>query len=398
MLDALGAELGLDGVGRGRQRGLDVAAREGADLEEVAAVVDRRRALLQRPFRVGDRVERLDLDLDPFGGAPGVVPGVGHHHGEDIADIAGRLAGRDHDRPVVDDEPVAPDARDVVGGQDPLHPRPGFGGAGVDAEHPGARVLRQHQAAVEHSGNLHVGDKVLFAEDLIAAQVARAGAADAVLRRLGREGRSRSGKLDRVDDAVVAGAAAEVAGEGLLHAITVVGEAAIDEMGGPHGDARSAETALDRAGADKALGQELPLVLGKPLEGRDVAAGNLARVEETRQGRFVIEEDGAAAADALRRAAVLDRGDAEVLPQHIEEVLALLDLGADLAAVEGEDKLGHHTIPVGRRQAGCLPHNGVPESRQVVGPSWGRLPACHCGCVPGSTRRRLIRRPRFGWR
>ncbi len=85
-------------------------------------------------------------------------------------------------RPVVDDETVAADARDVVGGQDPFHPRCGLGGSGVDAEHPGARVIRQHQAAVQHPVDRHVGDKGLLAEDLVVAQVARAGAADAVLR------------------------------------------------------------------------------------------------------------------------------------------------------------------------------------------------------------------------
>ncbi len=42
VLDALGPELGLHRVGGGGQRGLDIAAREGADLEEIAAVVDRR--------------------------------------------------------------------------------------------------------------------------------------------------------------------------------------------------------------------------------------------------------------------------------------------------------------------------------------------------------------------
>ncbi len=85
-------------------------------------------------------------------------------------------------------------------------------------------------------------------------------------------------------------------------------------------------------------------MLGKSLEGRDLAARDLDRVEEAGQGRFVIEQNGAATADTLWRASVLDRGDAEVLAKDLEEVLALLVFGAHFMTVEHKRKCRHEPI------------------------------------------------------
>ncbi len=56
----------------------------------------------------------------------------------------------------------------------------------------------------------------------------------------------------------------------------------------------------------------------------------------TRDPGMTVDEHGAASALALRRAAVLDRGDADALAQYREQRLVVVDLDLDLVAVEGE--------------------------------------------------------------
>jgi hypothetical protein len=81
--------------------------------------------------------------------------------------------------------------------------------------------------------------------------------------------------------------------------LAIIGETAVDEVGGADGDTGGAEPALDRAGLHEALGEQLALVLGQALECRDLPARHSGGIQETRQDRFVIEQNGAAAAYAL---------------------------------------------------------------------------------------------------
>ena len=54
--------------------------------------------------RVGDRLEHLVLDLDQRGGRAGLAARAGGHGRQHVADVAGRLALGDEDRPVAGDE------------------------------------------------------------------------------------------------------------------------------------------------------------------------------------------------------------------------------------------------------------------------------------------------------
>jgi len=111
------------------------------------------------------------------------VLAVGHHHRQHVANAAGGLAGGDDQRPVADDEAVAAEAWNVGRGEDALDPGGLQSIGGIDAKDPCAWMIRQHECAVEHAVNPHVGNEVFGAEGLVAAAVAVGGGADTVARR-----------------------------------------------------------------------------------------------------------------------------------------------------------------------------------------------------------------------
>ncbi len=123
------------------------------------------------------------------------------------------------------------------------------------------------------------------------------------------------GVLDRVDDLLVAGAAAEVGSEGLfdLRAAWIGG--AVDQGIGLDDDAGDAEAALNAAFSDESAGKDLLPKLAQPFGGRHGAAGDLLHRRDAREHRLVIDVHSAAAARRLRRAAVLGGDDAFVLPE-----------------------------------------------------------------------------------
>ena len=110
-------------------------------------------------------------------------------------------------------------------------------------------MFAQDDSAMQHSGNTQVVDERLFAEGLVKAEIARNGLADAVLvRTVGLGGPAQSelfaevgmparfrtwkllavvphfaGGLNGVDDARVAGAAAQMAVERLGYCLAIAG-------------------------------------------------------------------------------------------------------------------------------------------------------------------------------
>jgi hypothetical protein len=115
-----------------------------------------------------------------------------------------------------------------------------------------------------------------------------------------------------------------VTGEGAGYALAITGEFAVEEVGGSHGDARGAKTALHRTLANEGVGEEPALSVRQSFEGHDLAAGDLGWIELARQRGFVVEQDRAAAAHALRRTAVLGGGDAARFTKHTQKVRTLL--------------------------------------------------------------------------
>jgi hypothetical protein len=147
--------------------------------------------------------------------------------------------------------------------------------------------------------------------------------------------------LNGVDDAVITGAPAEVAGEAALDSATVSRQIPVDEVGRPYGDAGGAETALYGALTHKSTGKQLTLALGKALEGHHLGAVGAGWIQLARQGGFAVEEDGATSAHTLGCATVLDRRDAAGLPEHLEEMHSFLIRNRGCLTVELEGNFRH---------------------------------------------------------
>ena len=128
------------------------------------------------------------------------------------------------------------------------------------------------------------------------------------------------GHLDGLDDLRVAGAAAEVAGDGLADRVLLAVAARIEVglCGDEH--ARRADAALRRRrsrGTPAGAGSVRPSV-GEALDRADVGALDLADRHEAAVDDRAVDEDRAGAALAFA-AALLRAGQAEVLAQHVEE-------------------------------------------------------------------------------
>ena len=103
--------------------------------------------------------------------------------------------------------------------------------------------------------------------------------------------------------------------------------------GHPHDDAGRAEAALRRAVGGEAVGPRLGV--GQPGERRDLAPGHAGDGRDAGDPRLTVDPDRAAAALALRAAAVLGGARAEAIAQGLEEG-GIVRLDLDVPAVEAE--------------------------------------------------------------
>ena len=217
MFDGLGAERLADDVGGRRERGVDVADLDLARRQQVAGLVDPGRVVLEGGHRVDDGRQHLVVDLDQRRGLAGRMTGLGGHHREHVADVAGGLAFGDQQRPILEDEALEALAGDVAPGGHPDHARDLLGRRGIDPFDDRARVGRQGDGAVEHARDDHVADEREIAQDERATVVAVGAGPDAELGGGRRGGRlatpDRSHRLERVEHLDVARAATQVPGE-----------------------------------------------------------------------------------------------------------------------------------------------------------------------------------------
>ena len=187
---------------------------------------------------------------------------------------------------------------------------------------------------VEDVVEADVGDVGLPAGDAVEAADARPGdAADArrVRSRLGRRrssavaGRRRSS--DRLDDLLVAGAAAEVAGEALLDLGPgrVRGRARAAPAPRSAGPGCRTRTGRRRCRGTPAWSGWSRSPVGQALDGRDRRAVGLDGEHQARVDAHVVDQDGARAALA-DEAALLRAGQPEVVAQHLEQGVVGRDL------------------------------------------------------------------------
>ena len=280
VLDAGGLEAVRDDVGGGGQGGLHVTSGVGRFGEHVAFGRDAWRAIGHGLEGVGQGLEHLVLDLDELGRGTGLGARLGRHRREHIAHVARGLAHRHQLPPVVLDEALVALAGHVGRGDDRDHARRRLGRGGVDGPDHRARVVAEAQRAVEHARHDVVGHVLLHAQHLLARAVLGCGVADrgARVRHRPRTAVACGRDLtDGVDDRQVAGAAAEVAREGLGDGVALGLGLLAQQRLGLHHDARGAVAALRGAGGAEGVGPQIARLLGQALERLDRPCPRSAR-------------------------------------------------------------------------------------------------------------------------
>src|SRR6266481_3060283 len=161
--------------------------------------------------------------------------------------------------------------------------------------------------------------------------------------RAGRRRRERlGGRLDGLDDGVVAGAAAEVPGQHLADLLARRRGLLAEERAGAHDDPGGAVAALKPVlGPEGLLHRMQAIGGGDTLDGGDAPAVGLGGQHEAGTDGLTVEQDGACPADPVLAAQVRD-GQIEVFSQEVGERLAHLHHALVLLAVDGHpDRPGH---------------------------------------------------------
>ena len=366
---ALGLQEGMLGKGRGkalrhgecalRQRLGGVAARHVTALTHIVLELHRvakgKEAVVQAwgvgspgLDNVAHGLQRLVIDLYELLGLLERRFVLGDHQHDGVTHAAGDIARRNHDVPVLDKVADLVD-RHVLGAQDAHHAGQGLGLGGVDGEHAGARVLGAHGAGIGQTRLIELVDVVgilALAEHLL-AHVDTEGAlahtvvvaALQVLVDLLFAAKHRSGQRDALDNLFVAGAAADVATDGvldlLLSGLGILG----DERCTRHDHAGDAKAALHGAHGAKGVHKGLAHVLGQALDGHDVATGGKSGGQHARLDGRTVHMDGAGTAGALG-AAVLGGMDMQVVAQVAQQRFVLSRRALD--AVNGKSEFLCH--------------------------------------------------------
>src|SRR5215831_1040847 len=144
----------------------------------------------------------------------------------------------------------------------------------------------------------------------------------------------RDDGLHRIDDGVVAGAAAHVARDEVADLRARHCPAAPHQFVGRQQHAGRAEAALRGVARDELALQLRDLAaIGQPLDGIHGLAGNLRRQREAAARDAAVDHHGACAADPVL-AAEMGSGQLQLLAQEVGEVLARLDPPLQRLAVQ----------------------------------------------------------------
>ena len=186
-------------------------------------VTDQRRLRVERMAYVDDRLEHVVLDVDQLERVPGGIPVLGDDEGDLLA-LEPDLVRGQHRLDVAREgrHPREAALGEHRAGDDGLDLRVRLGGGGVDADQPGVGHRRAEHGEVEHPRQLDVVAVAALAAHEPLVLLAEHPAVAPDLRSpwlgLGHDGSSvrvLGRPLDRLHDARVAGAAADLAGDGL---------------------------------------------------------------------------------------------------------------------------------------------------------------------------------------
>ena len=157
-----------------------------------------------------------------------------------------------------------------------------------------------------------------------------------------------AGQFDRVENLLVAGAAADVAAEALLDLLAVRERIGAQRRGGGHHHAGDAVAALAGARLVERLLQHGELArLAQAFDGLDRRALGLRDRDQAGFQQHAVDEHRAGAAFA-GAAAFLGAGVAEIVAQEVEQAQVRLGGARDLAAVDGrfDAEIRHRPPPV----------------------------------------------------
>src|SRR5262245_56407077 len=127
-------------------------------------------------------------------------------------------------------------------------------------------------------------------------------------------------RLNRVDDAPVTSAAADMSIQRLSDRLAVVALPLLDKMRGADNDARDAEATLNAAFENECFADDSPRSLRKAFHRPDVVSRHLLRLSQARERGLAINHHETAAARAFGRTPVLARGHAALFAQHLQQV------------------------------------------------------------------------------
>src|SRR5262249_32802089 len=141
------------------------------------------------------------------------------------------------------------------------------------------------------------------------------------------------------DDVLVAGAAAEVTGDGLANLWLGGIRAVLQELRQRHEETRRAEPALQAVVLPEGLLQRIePVAVGQRLHGPDLTTVHLCRKEQAGPDSGAIDDPRAGAAHAVLAAEVRAR-ELEIVTQEVGQRLANLDHPLVRAAVDDDADL-----------------------------------------------------------
>src|SRR5215813_9019460 len=150
-----------------------------------------------------------------------------------------------------------------------------------------------------------------------------------------------AGGLNRVDDAPISGAAADVSVQRLPDRLAVVALPLLDEMRGADDDAGDTEPALNAAFEHECFADDSPGSLRKGVHRPDVVPRHLLRLPQAGERGFTVNHHEAAAARAFWRTPVLARRDAARFAQHLQQMHSGFVVGFGFLVVQLEGYPGH---------------------------------------------------------
>ena len=250
--------------------------------------------------------------------------------------------------------------RDVGAGVDGFDAIHLLGGAGIDRGDLAVRDVAALEREVQHAGHLEIIDvgaealdqaRVLAALDALADQFRknRCGGGHGYLACLSAA--VFRGVLNGVDDVLIAGAAAEVAGDAVANLLLARRRIVLQQVDRRHDHARRAVAALQAVLFPEALLHRMQLAFRRqPFDRHHRRAVGLHREDRARLRAAAVDEHGARAALA-GVAADMRAGEIEMFAQEVHEQRARFDVRFAHLAVDGNgdwDHRGADPSPNGR--------------------------------------------------